>query len=195
MYPGFRCHDLDAQHQLWQGRLPINCLPDTAQFNHLWRLHPEDYSTLRVHGRVVKTPRWEQAYNRSYCYSGYANLAKPVPATLVPFWQWVHTTIDIRLNGILMTWYDGRLGHYIGKHRDSIHNLIPDSPIATLSLGESRIFRLRPWQGKGYLDFLAESGTVFVLPYATNLAWTHEVPDAKKYSGRRIAVTFRAFAG
>jgi len=194
MYPGFRCHDLDARHQLWQGQLPGRLLPDATQFEHLWQLHPQEYNTIKVHGRVVKTPRWEQAYNRSYCYSGYVNLAEQVPQAIAPFWHWAQDTIDDRLNGILMTWYDGSLGHYIGKHRDSTQNLIPGGPIVTLSLGQSRVFRLRPWQGKGYQDFPAEPGTVFVMPFATNLAWTHEVPAAKKYDGRRIAITFRAFA-
>lgn len=193
MLSEFQRHDLDDQHLLWQGQLPQQLLPTEAQFQRLWNLHPAAYSTLKVHGRTVKTPRWEQAYNRSYCYSGYANLALPVPAAIAHFWQWVKTAIDARLNGILMTWYDGSLGHYIGKHRDRIDPLIPGSPIVTLSLGQSRVFRLRPWQGKGYQDFLTTAGTVFVVPYATNLAWTHEVPAAKKYLGMRIAITFRAF--
>lgn len=115
------------------------------------------------------------------------------PRTIAPFWHWAQDTIDARLNGILMTWYDGSLGHYIGKHRDSIQNLRPGSPIVTVSLGQARLFRLRPWKGKGYQDFPVEQGTVFVMPYETNLAWTHEVPAYKKDAGKRIAITFRAF--
>ncbi|MDB9524377.1 alpha-ketoglutarate-dependent dioxygenase AlkB [Oscillatoria sp. CS-180] len=168
-------------------------MPDAAQFMELWSLHPPEYNTIKVHGRVVQTPRWEQAYNQSYCYSGYTNLAKPVPEIILPIWQWMKEAVDERLNGILMTWYAGNLGHYIGKHRDSTQNLIPGSPIVTLSLGESRVFRLRPWREQGYQDFLAHSGTIFVMPFATNAAWTHEVPVSKKYVDKRIAVTFRAF--
>ena len=67
------------------------------------------------------------------------------------------------------------------------------APIVTVSLGQDRVFRLRPWKGKGFRDFDAENGTVFVMPYNTNQAWTHEVPKAKRFQGRRISVTFRAF--
>ena len=55
-------------------------------------------------------------------------------------------TVDDRLNGLLLNWYDGRLGHYIGKHRDSRVNMIHGAPIVTISLGEERSFRLAPWR-------------------------------------------------
>jgi hypothetical protein len=45
----------------------------------------------------------------------------------------------------------------------------------------------------GRRDFPARNGSEFVMPYETNLAWTHEVPRARKSSGRRISVTLRGF--
>ena len=59
----------------------------------------------------------------------------------------------------------GKLQHYIGKHRDSVQNMIRGAPIVTISLGETRMFRLRPWKEKGFSDFVAESGAVFLIPY------------------------------
>ena len=70
---------------------------------------------------------------------------------------------------------------------------MPGSPIVTISFGEERTFRLRPWKGKGFTDFAATHGSVLVMPYETNLAWTHEVPARKKLEGKRISVTLRAF--
>ncbi len=43
------------------------------------------------------------------------------------------------------------------------------------------------------MDFPAPDGTVFVMPYDTNLAWKHQVPKSAKSRGRRISVTLRAF--
>ncbi len=192
MYSGFQCCELDANHYLWQGRLPDGLLPNAQQFDDLWALHPAGYNTIRIHGRTTKTPRWEQAYNKAYSYSGAINSPLPVPIQIDPLWSWVKDTIDARLNGILLTWYDGRLGHYIGKHRDSTQNMISGAPIVTISLGGSRVFRLRPWRGKGFQDFPTDHGVVFILPYETNLAWTHEIPASRKQLGRRIAIAFRA---
>lgn len=101
--------------------------------------------------------------------------------------------IEPCLNGLLLNWYDGSLGHYIGRHRDSTRNMVKDAPIVTISCGETRTFRLRPWQGEGSQDFPATDGAIFIMPFATNLAWTHEVPKTRSAVGRRISITIRAF--
>ena len=144
-------------------------------------------------GGPVKTPRWQQAYGADYHYTGRVNKALPVPPLLQPLLDWSRGAVAKELNGILLNWYDGSMGHYIGKHRDSIQNMVAGSPIVTISFGEERTFRLRPWRQSGFQDFPARDGTVFVMPYDTNLAWTHEVPTRAKRQGRRISVTIRAF--
>lgn len=192
-YTGFSFHKLDESHGLWSGTLPGERIPDRPKFEQLWQLHPENYHDIVMHGRPLKTPRWQQAYLRDYAYTGSRNDARPLPAELEPYWQWCRERIDERLNGLLLNWYDGSKRHYIGKHRDTPQQLLDDAPIVTISLGESRWFRLRPWKGSGYRDFAADNGTVFLLPAATNRAWTHEVPHFAKRQGRRISITLRAF--
>jgi len=183
---------LDNTHHVNLTTFPIPELREVG-FEELWNLHPPDFHELLMHGRLVKTPRWQQAYGHSYEYTGSRNNALPVPPTLQPFLVWARANVDERLNGLLLNWYDGKADHYIGKHRDSRKGLVPDTPIVTISRGEERVFRLRPWGGQGYKDTLVTDGTALVMPWATNLAWTHEVPKMKKYRGRRISVTLRAF--
>ena len=116
-----------------------------------------------------------------------------MPPLLAPLLDWARAAVDGRLNGVLVNWYDGALRHYIGRHRDSTMNLVEGGPIVTISFGEERVFRLRPWRGSGAVDFPARDGTVFVMPYETNRAWTHEVPHSSRRTGRRISVTLRGF--
>jgi len=71
--------------------------------------------------------------------------------------------------------------------------MVPGAPIVTISLGDRRVFRLRPWKGRGVRDFEVANGTVIVMPYDTNLTWTHEVPGRAQDRGRRISLTLRAF--
>jgi hypothetical protein len=68
------------------------------------------------------------------------------------------------------------------------------TPIVTISAGETRTFRLRPFKDKGFTDFEARHGTVFVMPWDTNLAVKHEVPHRASCEDRRISITARAFA-
>jgi alkylated DNA repair dioxygenase AlkB len=104
------------------------------------------------------------------------------------------------LNGLLLNWYDARLGHYIGPHSDAFQDLVPQSPIVTISLGETRVFRLsqtRTLEGirrQVYrFDLRATHGSVIILPWRTNLAWKHAVPRSRRYVARRISITLRAF--
>ncbi|MCB9758397.1 MAG: alpha-ketoglutarate-dependent dioxygenase AlkB [Alphaproteobacteria bacterium] len=177
-------------HALAIGRLPDGLAPD---FEALWAVHPDDFHEITMGGRPVRTPRWQQAYGADYHYTGRVNRALPTPGLLQPLLAWAREAVDPRLNGLLLNWYDGAKGHYIGRHRDSIVGVVPETPIVTVSLGETRAFRMRPWRAPGFVDVEARDGSVIVIPWATNRAWTHEVPKAARYAGRRISVTLRAF--
>jgi len=146
-----------------------------------------------MHGKLVQTPRWQQAYGRDYFYTQRLNRALPILPAMQPFLDWGVKAIDAQLNGILINWYDGTLKHYIGRHRDSTADMVYGSPVVTISLGDERIFRLRPWKGQGIRDFPATNGTVFIMPWDTDQAWTHEVPRRARDCGRRISITLRAF--
>jgi len=189
----FASHVLGNSCFLLSGVFPGQLCLDSPAFQAVWDLHPDKYHIIKIAGRSVRTPRWQQAYGMDYYYTGQTNSALPIPSLLNPVLACAKKNIDERLNGILVNWYDGALGHYIGRHRDSTVNLIRGVPIVTISFGEDRIFRLRPYRGTGHRDFLARNGTVLIMPYETNLAWTHEVPRRKAQNGRRISVTLRGF--
>jgi alkylated DNA repair dioxygenase AlkB len=192
-YPGFEPHDLDSTHRFYTGSLPGDLLPGSKQFDVLWALHPPAPPLILIHGREVPAPRFQQAFGHDYRFSGRVSEALPVRPELEPFLTWARRAIDPGLNGLLVNWYEPGLGHYIGAHRDKTKGLIVGAPIVTISLGGARDFRLRPWKGKGFRGFPATDGSVFVLPYDSNAAWTHEVPHAARHTGRRISVTLRAF--
>jgi alkylated DNA repair dioxygenase AlkB len=194
--PDFERLDLDEGHCLWLGRVPEGLVPNTETFEALWQMHPEDFHEIKMYGRLIKTPRWQQAYGKDYHYTGRVNKAKTIPPLLEPFLDWSREHIDLNLNGLLLNWYEGRLGHYIGPHRDSVANLVLGTPIVTISFGEERTFRLRRAATKlkaTPIDIPALNGSVFVMPWETNRAFTHEVPCSSRHVGRRISVTLRGF--
>jgi len=187
------CHPLDGVHRLYSGRLPAELTPTRDAMVGLWDLHPSEFPELTMHGRSVKAPRWQQAYGKDYRFSGRVSHAHPVPTVLEPLLAWSKNELDARLNGLLLNWYDASLEHYIGAHRDKTTGLVKGAPIVTISFGAERVFRLRPWRAPGVCDLPATHGTVYVMPFATNRAWTHEVPHFARDRGRRISVTVRAF--
>jgi hypothetical protein len=189
----FRFHEIVGGQGIWVGALPDELVPEEQGFEELWALHPENQGLLKIHGRVVTAPRWNQSYGAAYSYNELAEAPRELPAALEPYLDWARAAIDRRLNGVGVNWYDAMLGHYIGAHRDHRQGLVRGAPMATLVLGEERPFRIRPWKERGYVDFAGPPGTVFVMPYATNLVATHEVPLLAGHRGRRISITVRAF--
>jgi alkylated DNA repair dioxygenase AlkB len=189
----FTTHTLaDGEHQILTTRLPEALLGQTS-FERWWSLHPEAFSQIMIHGRMVEIPRWQQAYGKDYHFSGTVNEALDLTPEMQAVLEWCQQSIDARLNGLLFNWYDGAQDHYIGAHRDSRQGLIEGTPIVTISLGEERPFRMRPYRQKGFEDFLVGDGDVLVIPWKTNLTHTHEVPNAARYTDRRISITARAF--
>ena len=183
---------LDSDHEVILSALPPAAVPE-SDFEDLWALHPPAFHRIKMLGQDIPLPRWQQAYEHDYTFSRSTSSAVPLPEKMRPFLAFAREAVDERLNGVLVNWYDADLKHYIGPHRDEPRGLVPGAPIVTLSLGAERTFRLRPHRGSGKVDLKTRHGTIITIPFATNRAWTHEVPHFAKDEGRRISVTIRAF--
>jgi alkylated DNA repair dioxygenase AlkB len=137
----FTSHELSTGHRFLTGRLPADLTLSGERFEELWGLHPEQHATVVVVGRRVRTPRWQKAYGRDYYFAGGTSRADEVPALLEPYLAWGRARVHPQLNGLLVNWYDGSAGHYIGPHHDKARDLVAGSPVVTVSLGEERLFR------------------------------------------------------
>jgi alkylated DNA repair dioxygenase AlkB len=188
--PSLETHDFGEGLKFFAGKLSPELTWDEALFEQAWAIHPAEHPKIVMVGKLVAIPRWQQAFGHDYYFSNQVSEAAPVPELFEPLLRWCQENIDPRMNGLLLNWYEGP-GHYIGAHHDEDKELFDGSPIVTISFGETRTFRLI--RGREKRDFPAQNGTVFVLPYDTNLTWKHLVPKAVRYVGRRVSVTVRAF--
>jgi hypothetical protein len=59
MYQNLTQHKLDESNVFWTGFLPAQLQMNSYEFEKLWSLHPEDFHEIKIHGRSVKTPRWQ----------------------------------------------------------------------------------------------------------------------------------------
>ncbi len=195
MTQGWTTHELEGGGELLLGELPETICPDeNDEFEAWWALHPEEHAEIMIHGSKTAIPRWQQAYGCDYRFSGQVSSAATLTPSMEQLLEWARLAVHPDLNGVLMNWYDGAKGHYIGAHRDSTMGLVKGSPIVTISLGERRAFRMRPYKQKGFEDIDVGHGDVLVIPWKTNLVYTHEVPRARRYTHRRVSITLRAFA-
>ena len=192
--------DLPDGNKIRMGFVPDNLRMALEKFETLWDLQPVEPQLIRMSGRMVEIPRRQKAFGHNYQFSGQTSVAAPTPDVLDVYLQWAQAAVDHRLNGLLLNWYAGKLGHYIGPHHDDTRQLFHGSPIVTISLGERRMFRLtreEKQNGRKTVvdkrEFPVEPGSVIILPWETNLAWKHSVPHFARYRGRRVSITLRAF--
>jgi alkylated DNA repair dioxygenase AlkB len=187
--------DLGKESWVEQGVLPV--IPPPMEFDVLWDLHPKEYGQVMFNKRIINTPRWQQSYLKPYWYSGMMHEALPMPPPFAPFLEWANCMCtSMPYNSVLINWYmDGN--HYIGKHSDSERQIVRHSPILSISLGQTRIFRIRSNEDGAPIlkDIEMLNGSYLVMGGRMQEHFYHEVPKVTghkgKNMGRRINITFR----
>jgi alkylated DNA repair dioxygenase AlkB len=175
-------------------------IPDSIEydFEKLWNLHPENYGSVMIYGKKIETPRYQQSFLIPYYFSGLTHEAIDLPNEFNKFMVWSNSLeINSKFNQALVNWYaNGH--HYIGAHSDSTIQLVKDSPIMSISLGESRKFRIRDRKTKKIvLDLEMKDRTYIIMGGEMQTFYTHEVPKINgikgENTGKRINITFRNF--
>jgi hypothetical protein len=120
-------------------------LPD---FQEMWALRPHEPHKIDVsYGRgppdLVDLPRLSQAYGTDYSYSTVRTKPAPrhTPACIEKLRVWVSQLLQTDFNGVLVNWYRDS-GDNISAHSDAEDSLVPGAPIASITLGDARTFRV-----------------------------------------------------
>ncbi len=79
----------------------------------------------------------------------------------------------------------------MGWHADDERELGREPVIASLSLGDTRVFRMRHRETKTLVEISLEHGSLLVMSGLMQQCWVHEIPKTKKSVGQRINLTFR----
>ena len=175
--------------------LPKSVLPD---YEAMLKMRPESRDTINMFGKTHPLPRFQQAYATDtkikYKYSGISLDTKAVPLELTTILWYLNMNKkeEEKYNFILVNWYmSGR--DYVSSHSDNEASIDQRIPIATVSLGATRVFRIRDSKsGKKVLDKPLEHGSIFFMKGAGfQEKFKHEVVKTKKIVGPRVSLTFR----
>jgi alkylated DNA repair dioxygenase AlkB len=81
----------------------------------------------------------------------------------------------------------------VGWHSDDEPELGPQPLIASLSLGDTRVFRFRHRKRKdlGTIKIPLASGSLLVMAGDTQRFWQHSIQKESRTHGERINLTFR----
>jgi alkylated DNA repair dioxygenase AlkB len=79
----------------------------------------------------------------------------------------------------------------MGWHADDERELGPDPIIASISLGATRRFLLRPRGGGRSLELRPRHGSLLLMGGDLQHHWQHQVPKTSRPVDERINLTFR----
>lgn len=128
----------------------------------------------------------------SYKYSGIVNIALDWTDTLLEIKSAIESVeIDgqqVVFNYCLLNRYRGGQDS-MGWHADNEPEM--GSVIGSVSLGETRKFRIRHNATRQTMDFNLPHGSLLIMAGRMQEFWQHEVPKTKRQVGERINLTFR----
>ncbi|XP_076209385.1 DNA oxidative demethylase ALKBH2 [Aptenodytes patagonicus] len=160
-----------------------------------------EMTKLQVFGKWHDIPRKQVTYGDpelTYTYSGVTFAPKPWIPVLNRIRDRITLDTGHTFNFVLINRYkDG--GDHIGEHRDDERELVPRSPIASVSFGACRDFVFRHCDSRGKnatrhikpIKLQLAHGSLLMMKYPTNVYWYHSLPTRKRVLAPRINLTFR----
>lgn len=153
--------------------------------------------SVRFFGREVPEPRLTAWFgDRAYTYSGRTLPVTSWPDVLRDLRARVEHAAGQPLNTILLNRYrDGR--DSMGFHSDDEPELGPEPVVASVSLGATRRFVLKPKSrtAGNSVELELEHGSLLVMGGTCQRTFRHAVPKQRHVSGERISLTFRHVLG
>lgn len=148
---------------------------------------------LMIAGRVCKVPRltaWHGEAGARYTYSNRSFDPAPLTAELQAVISELTDFTGAAYNSALANWY--RSGDdSMGYHSDAEAELGPLPTIASLSLGATRRFLIKPRRDGASVGLDLKVGDLLVMRGRSQRDFVHALPKSRRQVGPRINLTFR----
>ncbi|KAG9563613.1 hypothetical protein KCU71_g5120, partial [Aureobasidium melanogenum] len=188
----------------------LDTLPDDLKkygadaFDTLFNLHPEERGKVQMQNGEVESPRWHKSFlntptfdptlHYSYMFSGQddSGIRDPLPDAFLPFLEYVNRD-DAGYDQVVINWYkDGQ--DYTAQHSDCEEGMEEGADIVIISLGDERLFKIRPKNSSHAEDLRipCPHGSVLTMGGHTQKFFRHGVPKSTS-KDPRISITFRKF--
>ncbi len=178
-------------HPSWLDSETTGLLYSEFLDNLNWRQLP-----VRLFGRWVPQPRLVDFHadpGVAYTYAGLKLAGDGWPVTLARLRDAASAAAGVNFNSVLCNLYrDGR--DHMGWHADDERELGKNPVIASVSLGATRRFLLRPRMKprEARHEILLEPGSLLLMEGCMQHHWQHQLPKALRVKSARINLTFRA---
>jgi alkylated DNA repair dioxygenase AlkB len=159
--------------------------------NHIQWAHDEAV----IYGKRIITKReiaWFADSGFDYNYSGASRIAQPWDKKVLEIKEKLEYQTGAKFNSCLLNLYhDGSEG--MAWHSDDQNLLEPDSPVAIISLGAERFFKLCETKAhENQRKLILEQGSLLLMTGQTQAFWQHEIPKMAVIKTPRISLTWRS---
>ena len=146
---------------------------------------------MEIFDKMVTVPRMIAWYADKENEGFFSNNAEWTPE-LLKIRNRVERETNLNFNAVLLNLYrNGNDG--VGWHSDKEHNTGKNPIIASVTFGETRMFRLRHKYRKEIpqVEIPLHHGSFLLMAGTTNTYWQHQVPKTARDVLPRINLTFR----
>ncbi len=149
--------------------------------------------SINFGGNLIPIPRlnaWFGDSGKSYTYSGIRLNPMPWGDIMSEVKSKVEYITGNEFNSALLNLYrDGN--DSVSWHQDDEPELGDDPIIASLSLGDTRTFKLKNVKTGEVKKFELENDSLLLMGSGIQKDWVHSIPKTKKMVSPRINITFR----
>lgn len=152
------------------------------------------HDEITIFGKKILQPRLTALYGnegKSYGYSNIVMHPHPLNSTLTFIKDEIENKINEHFTTVLLNLYRTEKDSN-GWHADNEKELGRDPIIASLSLGEERIFQIKHNTNKEIKQTLIlQHGSLLVMKNGSQIHYKHQIPKSSSPKKPRINLTFR----
>ena len=163
-------------------------------FETLLKETPWQHDEITIFGKKILQPRLTSLYGNEGKSYGYSNIVMHPHAfnnTLTFIKDEIENIINEHFTTVLLNLYRNEKDSN-GWHADNEKELGRDPVIASLSLGEERVFQIKHNTNKEVKrSIILQHGSLLVMKNGAQIHYKHQIPKASKSKKPRINLTFR----
>ena len=164
-----------------------------AFFQTLYKELPWEGGEINLFGKTYQIPRKQVMYADNGLHYGYSGKNLKV-VNWHPVVKNIKNQLELEsnfdFNACLANLYrDGSDSN--GWHSDNEKELGKNPIISSISLGATRVFKLKHLKTNTRLEFELTTGSLLIMGGEMQHYWKHQIPKTKSSVGPRINLTFR----
>lgn len=162
-------------------------------FEKLRNETPWQHDEITLFGKKILQPRLTAFYgnkNTSYSYSNTTMFANKWNSDLLNLKKKVEELTGLQFNSALVNLYRNEMDSN-GWHADNEKELGLDPIIASLSLGEERLFHIKHNTKAEKFKLNLANGSLLLMKNGSQTHYKHQLPKTKTTKRTRLNITFR----